>query len=136
MSEEQLSPCHFCGSSEVRVLENYEGWFVVCIKCGCRGLGQSDDKQTIIDAWNKDRFASADFNIKKAKKCPFCGSHPELHQVAFFGKHIRLEIKCRKTFCDVGFDRIIGLEKFNPNIKYAVFAALVQKWNRKYHESN
>lgn len=93
MNENELKPCPFCGSNELKILCGECGVFVGCTICGCctKAVPLSENyaaKPEAIEAWNRrtypkipqaywERHDFTSFDGKKIKRgaaiCSFCG---------------------------------------------------------------
>ena len=101
MSDEKLQPCPFCGSEDVRVVEEYscnkgemlyQGY---CFHCGARGPGfpQSYDHR-IYRYWNRRKSEP----VEPPLACVSCGHAPV--KTEWFGDGWR--VFC--TYCDQKVD--------------------------------
>ena len=64
----ELKPCPFCGSTNVKIMTNGEGWWVECLKCGAMsGIGEYSDDEA-IETWNRRAALFERPNIHKVSE--------------------------------------------------------------------
>ena len=84
----KIKSCPFCGGSASLDENEFEGGKVYCVYCENCGAstGASEDKQRVIDDWNKR---------EEIAPCPFCGGKALVSEVEIEGEKY-LSVICEK----------------------------------------